>query len=55
MPTSTETNKKVKEIIDKYITPDNAKKMFSELEQVPGNASFKTSIQRLKELFKDGK
>jgi capsular polysaccharide biosynthesis protein len=51
MPTSKETNKKIVEIVVKYISKENAAKLFNELSTVEGNSSFKTSIENLKKLF----
>jgi hypothetical protein len=48
--TSKETNKKIKEILDKYLSHEKQVAMFRELKEVEGNVSFKKSIENI---FKD--
>lgn len=49
--TSQQTNKKIKEILSKYLENDKAIEMLKELNAVEGNKSFKDSMANLLKIF----
>lgn len=54
MATAQKTNEKIVQIITKYMSKKDAVEMLRELQEVEGNKSFKTSIQRLNLLLEFG-
>jgi len=55
MMTSNQTNKQIKQILDKHLSHEQQLKMFTELSEVKGNKSFKGSIENLLKLIGERK